>query len=115
MNKLSLVEAVAKQLKVTPRAAANAVEAVLDTIARELADGGTVTVTGFGTFRTAAWGPRTARDLSTGSVISVPARTVPKFVPGQNLKDLVNGAKAVPVDGSAIAKAPKGSLTGGAR
>jgi len=113
MNKTQLVEYVAKTLG--SNAAPGAVEAVLDAIARELAAGGSVSVTGFGTFKTAKRAPRTARNPQTGEPAAVPARTVPKFLPGQNLLDLVNGDRAVPVDGSAVAKAPKGSLSGGAR
>ncbi|MHA6764790.1 HU family DNA-binding protein [Streptacidiphilus sp. PAMC 29251] len=113
MNKASLIEAVAKTLG--SKAAPGAVEAVLDAIARELADRGTAAVTGFGTFKTVTTQARKARNPQTGESVTVPARTKVRFVPGQNLADLANGDKAVPLNGSAISKAPKGSLVGGAR
>jgi DNA-binding protein HU-beta len=113
MNKTQLVEYVAKTLGNS--AAPGAVEAVLDAIARELASGGSVLVTGFGTFETIKRAPRMGRNPQTGVPVAIPSRTEAKFRPGQNLQELVNGDRAVPLDGSAIAKAPKGSLSGGAR
>jgi len=113
VNKTQLIKTVATTLG--SKAAVNAVEAVFDAMARELADGGTVSVTGFGTFHTSETTEQTRRNPHTGDKVTVPARIRPRFRPGQNLKDLVNGDRKVPLDGSAIAKAPKGSLTGGAR
>jgi DNA-binding protein HU-beta len=110
MNKQQLIEKVATTLG--RKDAKAAVETVLDAIARELAAGGTVSVTGFGTFDTRHAPFRMARNPQTSEQIVVPESTKPRFRPGQNLLDLVNGDKAVPVDGSAIAKAPKGSLGG---
>lgn len=112
MNKAQLITAVAKTLRrKTPAVAA--VEAVYDAMARELAAGGTVTVTGFGTFKAVAAPARKARNPQTGATVLVPARTKVRFIPGRNLADLVNGAKDLPEYGSAISKAPKGSRNNG--
>lgn len=97
------------------KVAADAVEAVYDAMARQLAAGGTVSITGFGTLKVVTTKARKGRNPQTGEAILVPARTKVRFAPGQNLADLVNGDKPVPVDGSAISKAPKGSRNGGAQ
>lgn len=113
MNKKHLIESVAKTLG--DKTAPTAVEAVLDAITRELAAGGRITLTGFGTFETFERPAYEAHNPKTLEPLTVPARILPRFRAGQNLRDLTNGDKPVPVDGSAIAKAPKGSLNGGAR
>jgi len=113
MNKAQMIETVAQTLG-RRAAAVAAVEAVYDAMTRELAAGGTVNITGFGTLKVVATKARKARNPQTGEAVLVPARTRVRFVPGQNLADLVNGDKPVPVDGSAISKAPKGSRNGGA-
>jgi DNA-binding protein HU-beta len=115
MNKQQLIEAVAKILDIPVTWAAAPTEAVLDAIAREMAAGGSVTVTGFGTFDSTKTEARLARNPQNGDPVHISARVRPRFRPGQNLQELVNGDRKVPLDGSAIRKAPKGSLTGGAR
>lgn len=114
MNKTQLVEAVAKTLDIPVSWAAAPTEAVLDAIARELAAGGSVTVTGFGTFDSTKTAARLGRNPQTGDPVPIPPRVRPRFRAGQNLQELVNGDRKLP-EGSAIAKAPKGSLSGGAR
>jgi DNA-binding protein HU-beta len=111
MNKAQLVDAVAGRLG-SRRAATDAVDAVLDTIVRALADGEPVSVTGFGRFETVEQAERLARNPQTGQTVHIAARMRPRFRPGQNLLDLVDGAKPLP-QGSAIAKAEKGSLMPG--
>lgn len=115
MNKAQLVAAVADTLGGRKEAAAAAVDAVLDTIVREVTAGGTVNVTGFGTFEQVERGARIARNPQTGEPVAVLATVLPRFRPGQAFKDHVDGTKPLPVVGPAVKKAPKGSLTGGAR
>ena len=47
------------------------------------------TLVGFGTFKTAKRKARKGRNPQTGKEINIPARNVPKFVPGKALKDSV--------------------------
>jgi len=89
MTKADLVEAVAKAADLSKKAAAAAVEAVLDTIGATLAKGGKVQLTGFGTFEAVRRKKRTARNPQTGEAITIPATTVPKFRPGAQLKQRV--------------------------
>ncbi|AUY50430.1 HU family DNA-binding protein [Streptomyces sp. CB01881] len=108
VNKNTLVDRVAPQLG-SRRAAAEAVEVVLDTIARALAEGNSVSVTGFGTFEPAQHASRLARNPQTGDRVTIPARRVPRFRPHQRLKDLTDGRRALPEAGSSIRKDPKGT------
>lgn len=112
MNKAQLVEALAPQLG-GKRAAAEAVDAALDTIVRAVVGGEAVSVTGFGRFETVEQAERVARNPQTAEVVRVPARLRPRFRPAQNLIDLVEGTKLLPAAGSSITKAPKGSLMPG--
>ena len=111
MNKAQLVKAVAEQLG-SRRAAAEAVNAVLDTITRNVVAGERVSVTGFGTFERVERSARFARNPQTGQRVKVKKTAVPRFRPGQSFKDLASGSKKLP-KGTTIKKAPKGSLTGG--
>jgi DNA-binding protein HU-beta len=112
VNKAQLVEAVAEQLG-GRRAAAEAVDAVLDTIVRAVTAGDRVSVTGFGTFERVDRAARFARNPQTGERVKVKKTAVPRFRPGQGFKDLVSGSKKLPKSGISVKKAPKGSLTPG--
>lgn len=90
--------------------ASEAVEAVLDTIVRAVAEGEGVSVTGFGALTVVDMASRWARNPATGQRVLVPPTKKVRFRAGQNLLDLVTGAKPLP-SGSAIKKAPKGSVT----
>jgi DNA-binding protein HU-beta len=112
VNKAQLVEAVAEQLG-GRKAAAEAVDAVLDTIVRAVTAGDRVSVTGFGTFEKVDRSARFARNPQTGERVKVKKTAVPRFRPGQGFKDLVSGSKKLPKTGPSVKKAPKGSLTPG--
>jgi DNA-binding protein HU-beta len=90
MNKQQLVDAVGERLG-DRKTAATAVEAVLDTVSGALADGERVSLFGFGVFEKVDRAARTARNPSTGATVQVAATSVPRFRPGQALKDAVNG------------------------
>nr|WP_256098708.1 HU family DNA-binding protein [Streptomyces agglomeratus] len=97
------------------QAAGEAVQAVFEAIARAVAEGDRVMVTGFGSFERAERAARYARNPQTGEPVFVKETSVPKFRPGQSFKDLVSGSKKLPRGGkTAVRKAPKGSLTGSA-
>lgn len=90
MNKQELVDAVGERLG-DRKAAATAVEAVLDSVSGALADGERVSLFGFGVFERVERAARTARNPATGAAVQVPATSVPRFRAGQALKDAVNG------------------------
>jgi DNA-binding protein HU-beta len=90
VNKAQLIDAVAMKLDISRRSAGDTVDAVLDGITGAIISGDKVSLTGFGTFETSRRAARTARNPRTGEAVAVPAATVPKFRPGQALKDEVN-------------------------
>lgn len=89
LTKADLVDAVASAADVSKKAAAAAVDAVIETITNALAKRNKVQLTGFGTFETTRTKKRTARNPRTGETIEVPARYVPKFRAGKALKEQV--------------------------
>jgi DNA-binding protein HU-beta len=89
VNKKDLVNEVAKAVG-TKKDAQLAVDCVFDAISGALSKGDTVTLVGFGTFKTSKRAARKGRNPQTGDTISIKARKVPKFSPGKALKDAVN-------------------------
>lgn len=73
------------------RAAGDAVDAVLDTIADVLRSGADVNFTGFGKFHVAERGPRQGVNPRTGERITIPGGKVPRFSAGSALKSKVKG------------------------
>jgi DNA-binding protein HU-beta len=91
MNKEELVERVAEQTGATKKHVAAILNAALDLIAAELRRGQRVTLVGFGTFTVRTRRAREGRNPQTGAPIHIPARNVPAFTPGKDLKATING------------------------
>ena len=89
MNKTDLIAKVATVVG-TQKLAKEAVDSVLDAITQALAGKDSVQIAGFGTFKVGERQARTGRNPQTGAAINIPARSVPKFIPGKGLKDAVN-------------------------
>jgi DNA-binding protein HU-beta len=96
VNKNQLIGALAKRFGGNKKAARHALESVLDTITREVANGEKVAITGFGAFEKRVRNARMVRNPRTGERIKAKATTVPKFTAGQDLKNIVSGAKKLP-------------------
>lgn len=74
-----------------PKASANRIlDQTLSIIESTMAEGGSVTFVGFGTFTVSERQARTGRNPQTGEPIQIAAATVPKFKAGKGLKDAVN-------------------------
>ena len=91
MNKLDLVAQVAVRLDVSKRVATDAVDAVIESITRAVANGEKVTLPGFGSFEKRLRSPRTARNPRTGAKVVVPPTSVPTFRPGKEFRAQVAG------------------------
>ena len=96
MNKTQLIDALAARFEGNRKAAAHALESVLDTITREVAKGEKVAITGFGSFEKRVRDARWVRNPPTGERIKAKKTAVPKFSAGADLKDVVSGAKKLP-------------------
>ena len=91
MTKQDFVDAVASRANLSKRDAAEAVDAVLDTITDTLKRGDSVTFTGFGKFSTSHRAARMGVNPRTGQRQPIAATTVPKFSAGSSLKTAVKG------------------------
>lgn len=90
MNKSELVAKVAAEAGVTQADANRVLDAITNTIANTLKDGGNVALVGFGTFQVTAKAARSGRNPATGATIQIAARNAPSFKAGKTLKDKVN-------------------------
>ena len=88
MTKDELIEAVAKDC-CSKKEAADAVNAVLDTITNALSKGDEIVLTGFGKFSVSKRAARMGVNPRTGEKIKIKATTVPKFKAGKSLKEAV--------------------------
>ncbi len=66
------------------------VDIFFDEISNRLADGGRVELRGFGAFSTRARDARTGRNPRTGDAVPVPAKRVPYFKPGKEMRERLN-------------------------
>ena len=89
MNKEELVKEVSKKAKVSQKATADVVAAILETIEKTVSKGKKVTLVGFGTFEARKRAARTGRNPQTGAELKISAKTVPAFSAGKKFKELV--------------------------
>lgn len=60
-------------------------DAFLETVTETLAQGDSVQLVGFGTFKTSERKARSGRNPRTGEVVTIPAKRVPSFTAGNTL------------------------------
>jgi len=90
VNKIDIIDQVAKSADISKAAAGRAIEATVGAIKTTLKKGGMVTLVGFGTFYVGKRAARSGRNPRTGAAIKIKAARVPKFRAGKALKDAVN-------------------------
>ena len=93
MNRADLIERIAKDAGINKTPADSAIHSLLAGIEGDLKKGGRVTLVGFGTFSVGSRKARTGRNPQTGQPLKIAARKVAKFVPGAELKAVVNRKK----------------------
>jgi DNA-binding protein HU-beta len=89
VNKDELARAVAERSGLDNGQAKKAVEATLEEVSKQMADGSEVRLTGFGKFSAVQRPAREGRNPSTGETIQIAAKRVPKFSAGAELKKAV--------------------------
>ncbi len=91
MIRSELLQAIAKD---NPELRAEEVEQIVDIffdeITTRLADGGRVELRGFGAFSTREREARKGRNPRTGESVDVPAKRVPYFKPGKEMRRVLN-------------------------
>ena len=105
VNKAELVAALETRLG-SRKAAADALEAVIDTIQRAVVRGEKVAISGFGSFEKAVRNARTGRNPRTGEKVRIKKTSVPRFRPGTAFKAYVADPRSLPRQ-AAPAKAAK--------
>ena len=89
MNKGDLVNNVAKTSGLTKVDAERAIEATFQTITKTLKKGEEIRLIGFGTFLITHRKATEGRNPRTGQKLKIPAKRLPKFRPGKQLKEAV--------------------------
>ena len=95
MTKSELIERIAqKQTQLAYRDVELAVKTVLEHMAERLASGDRIEIRGFGSFSLHYRPGRVGRNPKTGAPVSLPAKHVPHFKPGKELRERVDEAYA---------------------
>jgi DNA-binding protein HU-beta len=89
LNKKQLVDSVADTTGETKRVVGEVLDAILDTVEKQVKSGERVQIPGFGTFERRARAARTARNPRTGEEIKIKATKVPAFKAGAGFKESV--------------------------
>ncbi|GAB4372335.1 MAG: integration host factor subunit beta [Acidobacteriota bacterium] len=90
MTKAELIDKVAEAAAISRGEAEIVVKTVLDSIVEALHGGDKVELRGFGSFRLRSRRPRIGRNPKTGERVEVPAKSVPYFKPGKELREMLN-------------------------
>ncbi len=91
MTKAELVKKVSSRIKLSKKEAEIVINTITQSISDSLAGGEKVEIRGFGSFRIRERNGRTARNPRSGEIVEVPAKKVPFFKPGNDLKRMVAG------------------------
>lgn len=86
MNKSDLVEAIAKATETTKVDAERVLDAFIDVVTKTMKKKEAIKLVGFGTFAVSSRKARIGRNPQTGEEIKIPARKVPVFRPGKELR-----------------------------
>jgi integration host factor subunit beta len=90
MTKAELVERVAEKIDLTKKQTEAIVNILLSSITEALGKGDKVELRGFGSFRIRERNPREGRNPKTGETVSIPAKKVPFFKAGKELREMVD-------------------------
>ena len=90
MNKDDLTNRIAASAGVSKTKAAVIIETFMDSVSSALKKGERATLVGFGTFAISHHKARNGRNPQTGNLIEIPARRVPRFSPGLELRKALN-------------------------
>ncbi|WP_341503766.1 integration host factor subunit beta [Gallaecimonas sp. GXIMD4217] len=95
MTKSELIEQLAgKHTDISAKEVELAIKELLEQMAQTLEEGERIEIRGFGSFSLHYRAPRTGRNPKTGESVSLPAKYVPHFKPGKELRERVNQSLA---------------------
>ncbi|WP_144519227.1 HU family DNA-binding protein [Bacillus thuringiensis] len=90
MNKTELIQKVAQETGLKRPQASLAVDTLLKSIQQALQNGDNVQLIGFGSFEVRERAAREGRNPQSGEPIAIPARKVPAFKAGKQLKEAIS-------------------------
>jgi len=92
MTKSQLIARLADQyLQLVAKDLEVAVRMILDTMAKSLSEGQHIEIRGFGSFGLRYRPPRVGRNPRSGEEVEIPAKCVPHFKVGKELRERVRG------------------------
>ncbi|WP_028311008.1 integration host factor subunit beta [Derxia gummosa] len=98
MTKSELIERLAERYpQLVARDADFAVKTMLDAMAETLAAGHRIEIRGFGSFSLNQRPPRVGRNPKSGQKVEVPAKRVPHFKAGKELRERVDDKVGTPI------------------
>lgn len=98
MTKSELIESLAKrQSQLAYKDVELAVKTILEHMANALSNGERIEIRGFGSFSLHYRPPRVGRNPKSGDPVSLPAKYVPHFKPGKQLRDRIDQTKDIPI------------------
>lgn len=89
MTKAEIVSAISNRTGLEKGAVSACVESFMDVVKESMAKGEDIFLRGFGTFSIKERAAKTARNISKGTVVEVPAHNIPSFKPCSEFKNMV--------------------------
>jgi integration host factor subunit beta len=99
MTKSELIDAIAARGELTKARAEEVVNCVFEVMSQALEKGEGIEIRGFGSFTVRPYKPYNGRNPRTGEAVPVPAKRLPFFKVGKELKELVNSSRHIAISG----------------
>jgi integration host factor subunit beta len=99
MTKSELIDAIAGRGQLTKARAETVVNCVFDALTEALERGEGIEIRGFGSFTVRPYKSYSGRNPRTGQPVPVPAKRLPFFKVGKELKELVNQSRSFAISG----------------
>jgi integration host factor subunit beta len=99
MTKSELIDAMAARANLTKARAELVVNCIFDAMTEALEKGEGIEIRGFGSFTVRPYKAYSGRNPRTGAAVPVPAKRLPFFKVGKELRELVNGSRHLPITG----------------
>jgi integration host factor subunit beta len=98
MTKSELIESLARrQMQLAYKDVELAVKTILEHMANALSNGERIEIRGFGSFSLHYRPPRVGRNPKSGDPVSLPAKYVPHFKPGKQMRDRIDQTRDIPI------------------
>jgi integration host factor subunit beta len=89
MNKMDIINKLSEDIKLNQKIAKIAVDTVVDTIKKAIAEGERVEIRGFGSFTLRQYKAYKGRNPKSGEIVQVEPKKLPYFKVGKELKDMI--------------------------